>query len=650
MQAIQSAKIHYNEQGTPVSDLFDDVYFSNASGLEETQYVFLQQNGLPERWSEHAAEFFHIIETGFGTGLNFLLAWQNFRTALAQHPTMRCQRLYFSSFEKYPISRADLQLALQQWPTLAPLAEQLLAQYPIALPGCHRLQLDHGSVTLDLWLGDVHDSMPQLSPLNQADAWFLDGFAPSKNPQMWQPELFSQMARLSKIGTTVATFTSAGLVRRGLAKVGFLVKKIKGHGRKREMCIAVFSPAPTISHQHAEKTLDTDNSTLLKKIAITRGSIALENAVCIVGGGLAAICLALALLKRGRAVRLICKDAAIADGASHNRQGALYPQLQTNFSDSCAFHAHAFMFARRFYQQAHQQQFEFPHEFCGVLTLACTDQLATRQQKIAAQAVLKEGLFQVLDQDAASEIAGVELPFPGLFFADGGWIAPQRFCQAAIDYLLQQAGFELQLDCELQDATFNAATHLWQLTTNKGLLQSQQLCLATGAALTDLTITADLPVHQVRGQVSHVQSAGMATLKTVVCHQGYLTPVNNTATGEAEHCVGATFDRSRQHAIELEEDNLENLALVNRVLKQPAWFADAKVASAKAGVRATIPDHLPLAGELENHAWVLGGLGARGLLFAPILAEHLAASICAEPSPLALSQAKLMAALRFRKN
>ena len=241
MQVIKSAQIHYNEQGTPVSDLFDDVYFSNESGLEETRYVFLQQNGLPERWAQHQASFFHIIETGFGTGLNFLLAWQHFRLHRQQQSAALCQRLYFSSFEKYPLQLADLRQALQSWPALKELAEQLLAQYPLALPGCHRLQFEQGNVTLDLWLGDVHDSMPQLPVQNQADAWFLDGFAPSKNPQMWQPELFQQMARLAKKGTTVATFTSAGLVRRGLQDAGFSVRKIKGYGRKREMTVGIIN-------------------------------------------------------------------------------------------------------------------------------------------------------------------------------------------------------------------------------------------------------------------------------------------------------------------------------------------------------------------------------------------------------------------------
>lgn len=627
MQAIQSAKIHYNDQGTPVSDLFGDVYFSNESGLEETQYVFLQQNGLPERWLQHPVEFFHIIETGFGTGLNFLLAWHNFRQALAAAPAMRCQRLYFSSFEKFPITKTDLELALQQWPSLAPLATQLLAQYPPALPGCHRLQLDEGRVILDLWLGDVHDSMPQLTLHNQADAWFLDGFAPSKNPQMWQPELFSQMARLSKPGCTVATFTSAGIVRRGLADVGFQVKKIKGYGRKREMCVGTFGlPESVTTTEHA----------------------AIDD-ICIVGGGLASVCLALALVSRGCRVQLICKDQTIASGASHNRQGALYPQLQSTFSAISAFHAHAFCFARRFYQRLHTQSFQFPHDFCGVLTLACTEQLAIRQQKISQQPVFST-LLKPLNAHEASVAAGLALPFSGLFYEQGGWIAPQLFCQAAVEYLQQQSDFTLQLNCELQAATFNHQTRLWELTTNQGMLQSNKLGLATGANLAGFEMTADLPVNLVRGQVSHVDCSGMAPLKTVVCHQGYMTPANAMFSGLPEHCVGATFDRSRQQAVELEEDNAANLALVNKVLQQPDWFNDAAITSAKAGLRATIPDHLPLAGQLANQCWVLGGLGARGLLFAPLLAEQLAATICGEPTPLPEDIATLVSARRFDKS
>ena len=657
MQPIQSASIYYNEQGTPMSTLFEDVYFSNESGLEETQYVFLQKNGLPQRFLNHDRRYFHIIETGFGTGLNFLLAWHNFRITQKQAPAACCERLYFSTFEKYPISHTDLTKALQHWPMLAELAALLLAQYPKPLAGCHRLQFDNGRVTLDLWLGDVHDSMPQLNKKNTADAWFLDGFAPSKNPQMWQPELFAQMARLSRVGSTVATFTCAGLVRRGLADVGFTVKKTKGHGRKKEMCIGVFqSVFPEL------QDADVKNSTLFTD---TKNVAPLNNAadlcisdpeltspahpVTIVGGGLAAICLALSMLQRGRQVRLLCMDKDVAQQASHNRQGALYPQLQASWTPVSKLHALAFGFAGRFYREL-KQLFEFPANFCGVLTLSCNDALAIRQHKVAAEPAYGSALFTQLNAAQASEIAGVALPFGGLYYPAGGWIAPQQFCQAALAYLQQQPDFEAVFHCKVNKLQWLAESQQWQLDVENQLNQqvqlrhAQTLILACGSQIHRFEQSKFLPFNLVRGQVSHLKSEKMTALKTVICHQGYMTPALDNL-----HCVGATFDRSLQEPLELAADNDANLALVNQVLQQPAWFDDVVLDSAKAGVRTTVPDHLPAAGRLAQGLYILGGLGARGLLFAPLLAEQLATQLCQEPVPLSPELEQLVNPLRFTK-
>lgn len=662
MQPIQSASIYYNEQGTPMSTLFDDVYFSNESGLEETQYVFLQKNGLPQRFLNHDRCYFHIVETGFGTGLNFLLAWQNFRAAQQQAPDACCDRLYFSTFEKYPICHADLQKALLHWPMLAELAALLLAQYPEPLAGCHRLTFDDGRVTLDLWLGDVHDSMPQLSAQNSADAWFLDGFAPSKNPQMWQPELFAQMARLSRVGTTVATFTCAGLVRRGLAEVGFSVKKTKGYGRKREMCVGIFQcsfpETETIAAENSAFNTATNIFTSADAAAEPLGLGAADvpsstkhqhKTVTIVGGGLAAICLALTLSQRGHKVRLLCADNNVAQQASHNRQGALYPQLQASWTAVSMLHALAFGFAGRFYRKL-QQQFEFPADFCGVLTLACNNTLSTRQQKMAAEPAYGSALFTTLNAAQASEVAGVVLPFGGLHYPAGGWIAPQQFCQAALAYLQQQNTVEVCFNSTVHHFAWQTETGQWQLDGKDSRSQQSQqwhadsLVLACGSNIHRFAQSNFLPLNLVRGQVSHFQSEKMATIQTVICHQGYITPALDNL-----HCVGATFDRSLSEPLELDADNLANQALVNEVLQQPQWFEDVKLDSAKAGVRTTVPDHLPVAGALTPELYLLGGLGARGLLFAPLLAEQLAAQLCQEPEPLSTTLAQLVTPMRFTK-
>lgn len=181
--SIQPANLEFNAEGTPVSRDFDDVYFSNDNGLEETRYVFLGGNHLEARFPEHPHPLFVVAESGFGTGLNFLTLWQAFDQFREAHPQAQLQRLHFISFEKFPLTRADLALAHQHWPELAPWAEQLQAQWPLPLPGCHRLLLDEGHVTLDLWFGDINELTSQLDDsLNQkVDAWFLDGFAPAKN-------------------------------------------------------------------------------------------------------------------------------------------------------------------------------------------------------------------------------------------------------------------------------------------------------------------------------------------------------------------------------------------------------------------------------------------------------------------------------------
>jgi len=651
MTQITSARIHYNDQGMPVSEAFDDVYFSDESGLHETQYVFIDKNRLAERWPLHANEHFHIIETGFGTGLNFLVAWRNFQRYLQQQPHSRCQRLYFSTFEKFPLTATDLTQALACWPELADLAQLLLGQYPKAIQGCHRLCFQQGQVVLDLWLGDVHDNLPQLPESNQADAWFLDGFAPSKNPEMWQDSLFHGMARLSKVGTTVATFTCAGVVRRGLQSAGFQVQKVKGYGRKREMAIAEI-PATGV---HAGKI----SSAPPQEISLTSEQITASQTtlpVVIVGGGIAAMLVALALVQRGRAVHLLCADAEVGVGASHNRQGALYPQLQSSFTLNSRFHLACFGFAHRRYQQL-LQNFSFPADFCGVLQLACNEQLVRKFSKISTEPAYAETVVQPVSAEQACQIAGVELPFTGLFFADGGWIAPQLFCQAAYNWLQQQPGFQASFHCKLEHFTATASGFLLTSSpsaTGTALIKpppakAEQLVLCTGQNLHRLAQTCHLPLNLIRGQVSHVRSASLSKLNTVICHQGYVTP--QSPAFSAESCIGATFDREvDQHqpiAAVTAVDDQFNIDLVNTVLQQPSWFADAEVSSAKAAFRTTAPDHLPIAGALIENCYLLGGLGARGLLFAPLLAETLAARICGEPEPLSTSLSAMVCPSRF---
>lgn len=229
----------------PYSTIFQDVYYSSDNGLLETDYVFLQGNNLTSRWQQLATQTFTIIETGFGTGLNFLCAAQLWLNHAPKNAS-----LHLISTEKYPLSLQEITGALQLWPTLNNLSGQFLAQYEMLINSDKSIQLFDNRVQLTLLLGDATNSLTKIT--TPADAWFLDGFSPAKNPEIWQPALFAQMARLSKCNTTFATFTSAGMVKRGLQAVGFHVSKQAGFGKKREMLTGYFTGGSTSSIQALE--------------------------------------------------------------------------------------------------------------------------------------------------------------------------------------------------------------------------------------------------------------------------------------------------------------------------------------------------------------------------------------------------------------
>lgn len=233
-----TANIRWQDK-LPYSTDFDDIYFSSDDGLLETNYVFINANQLPERFQNLDNNAFTIIETGFGTGLNFLCAVHQW----LQH-TPKQSTMHFISIEKYPLSLSDLTKSLAIWPSLSTLSAQLVDAYATIhfddYPQCITLTPMHG-ITLTLHLGDINHCIHAIS--QKADAWFLDGFAPAKNPDMWQATLFDNMRRLSHAQTTFATFTSAGIVKRGLAAAGFIVKKQVGFGKKREMLLGQYGGA-----------------------------------------------------------------------------------------------------------------------------------------------------------------------------------------------------------------------------------------------------------------------------------------------------------------------------------------------------------------------------------------------------------------------
>ena len=658
------AQVHFNESGTPVADHFDDVYFSNDSGIDETQHVFVAGNDLAERWQQWCNPTFVIAETGFGTGLNFLVAMRAFNEFRAANPDHPLKRLYFITTEKFPLPQQDMQRALEAFPALKGEAQALASLYPMGLEGCHRLHFDNHSTTLDLWIGDVHELLPQWhSPVNGLiDAWFLDGFAPSKNPDMWTDALFSQMVRLSKTGTTFGTFTAAGIVKRGLAGVGFTIKKRNGFGRKRDMLTGVFNQ----DNENVQHKLRLPAGPYYRYV---NGSLDKTSKVAVVGSGLAAATACLALVKRGISTTLYFDGDTLASGASGNPQGGFYPQLHSEASIASRIQAHSFLYARQAYDHTIEHAkacglADVAHDFCGVIQLSFNDKVAERQNKLAAADVWPEALIKPVDSKEVSDIANLALPYSGLYIGLGGWLSPPQLVTAMIEEALQSGKLELKpnhtyVSHEAVETTKQRVQIRFNFDSaeSEEVITADHLILALGAGAVNASDFDSLSLRPVRGQVEAIPTQmPIEQLNTVLCHKGYMTPVF-----EGRHALGSTYvknDLSTDVRSDETEMNLatHEQALANTDIVQ-ALQHDGK---ARAATRLGSPDHQPVVGALHNFdslkelytmlgvgkpltsapvlpssvVSTLTCLGSRGLTTAPLMAEVLVSSLCKEPLPL----------------
>ncbi len=641
----QTATVHFNDNGTPVADHFDDVYFSNDSGAEETRHVFMAGNDLPARWHDHTRESFVIAETGFGTGLNFLVAMQAFSAFRQANPAHPLKRLYFLTTEKFPLAQADMRQALSCFTELKSEADALAEKYPIPMQGCHRLHFDDYHVTLDIWMGDVHTLLPEWHAPMQGlvDAWFLDGFAPSKNPDMWTDALFTQMARLSRDGGTFGTFTAAGVVKRGLAAAGFEVEKRKGYGRKRDMIAGRY-------HRNQAHTPISPPHYRYHTPALKEGS-----RVIIVGGGLAAAACALALGRRGIHTTVLIGDNATATGASGNRQGGFYPQLHAQASHASQIQAHTFLYASRIYRWLTALCPDIAHEFCGVLQLAFNEETTKRQAKLLENGVWPLSLVNGLSCEQTEKAAGVPLGCSSLSIPAGGWLSPPDIVNTMLNLVSGECG---QVMTEHRVASVTATESAAEVTCDNGVsLAAEHVIMATGHEACGMAVFEELALRPVRGQVEAITSQYPLTdLKQVLCHKGYMTPAM-----DARHALGSTYIKNDINTGVRETESEINLQTHQHALNKTEWVQQLKHdGDARASIRLGVADHQPLAGCIgslseqrkryqtlsqgrpiteavippSDRISCLTALGSRGLTTAPLLGELLISQLCHEPLPM----------------
>ncbi|MDP1650738.1 MAG: FAD-dependent 5-carboxymethylaminomethyl-2-thiouridine(34) oxidoreductase MnmC [Rubrivivax sp.] len=603
----------------PRSPDFDDLYHPRVGAAAQARHVFLQGNGLPGRWA--ARRCFTILETGFGLGNNFLATWDAWR-----HDPARCERLFFVSVERHPPTRDDLARAhaASPWPALA---TALLRAWPPLVANLHPIDFDDGRVHLLLALGDVASLLPALHL--SADAFFLDGFAPARNPAMWQPRLVKALGRKAAPGATAATWSVARELHAGLTAAGFEVQRAGGIGGKREISIARWAPR------------------FLPRGPAPAAACASGTAV-VVGAGLAGAAVAQALARLGLAVTVFDRHAEPAAETSGNPAGLFHGTVNADDGIYARLFRAAALVAQRVYRAAVDDGVAGRAD--GLL------RLDTRAGGFAAMRATLERLglppayVQALDAGAASALAGVTLPAAAWFYPGGGWIAPPAWVRHA----LATPGVRFRGGVAV--AALERQGTAWLLRDAAGRVVAQAAAVVLANAADAARLLAPMagppwPLDHSRGQVTQWAPPAPMPLALPVAGDGYALPLPAGgllcgATREAGTPADDAAPRLADHRVNL--DRLQRLT----GLPLPQ---DMACLQGRVGWRLHSDDRLPIAGALPSAAalrasgqrldqarllpregglFVLTALGARGLTLAPLLGRLVAAQATGTPWPL----------------
>lgn len=607
----------FDEQGRLIAPRFDDLYFSAADGLAETRHVFIQGNRLPERFAAMAGHApFTVGETGFGTGLNFLATWAQFNAS--------CQRarstLDYISVEAYPLPIEVMRRALMPWDELENYREQLLGAIGPMVGGTHRFLFDGGRVRLTVLVGDAAEVLGRADAA--VDAWFLDGFSPAKNPGMWSPQVYAQVARLSRAGTTLASYTCAGYVRRGLTEAGFEIEKRPGFGRKREMIVGVLP-----------KQADANEVVARDAAPVPTGT----TEVLVIGAGLAGCAAAAALAQAGLDVAVL-DHAGVAQGSSATPQAIMQPVV-SHLDDRLGRYARsAFAFA------AHRLDAIMPNSEAtevtpGLLRLL-HDEAGREKAARFVKAVGLPGYARWVDADEASAMLGVRVALPGVFFPQGRCVDSTSLCAA------QLAHNRVRLIESAQAVAVRRTGEQWGVELANGRkLTARRLVIANAMEAGRLLPSLAAVLRPVAGQVLSLPATPASkTLRCTVYFGQYLTP----AIG-GRHVLGATFHRDERAVTEVQRDTEELFDGLRGVFPDLAGGLETAGESEPwSGVRCTTADHLPIIGqpqciqdegdadpaEREPGLYFSLAHGSRGMISSLLAAEVVTCQILGRAMPI----------------
>lgn len=602
--------------GAPRARDFNDIYFSRDGGLAEAEAVFVQGCGLPDAW--RGRDRFRICELGFGSGTNILAVWRAWRRTREPHA-----QLHISTIEAFPLGVADAAQALSAFPEVEDLAQLLLDRWPVRSAAPQRLWFPEDGFSLTLYPGEAEAVLGAM--VGRFDAWFLDGFAPSRNPAMWSPAIMARIAALSAPGARLATFTVAAAVRSELAAAGFAVTKQPGFGKKRERLEGVFSGAPASGPA---------GTPALHKSAPYPYAPAFPKRVAIIGAGIAGAACAQALTRRG--VEAVVLEAApdLGAGASGNPAGLIMPRLD-RAGPLAELYLAAYLEAVRAYEEM------------GVFTRCGVEERADAKRA--------EALADLLADPPLPEEWLSRLPDGAALHARAGLVRPR----AAIEAMLREASILYETPLGAIDRTDDG--WIVRAPDGRAVLKADAVVLACGAALARFAPAQFLPLQLSYGQIEWGQARAP---ERALARGSYAAPF------EQGVLFGATFDKAQADPAEARARNLQALA---QLAPEIAASLNQESLQSRASMRAATPDRAPIAGLLPDaEAWldafaglahgrpapdivppahhgvyVSGGLGARGLTLAPLLGERIAAEMFEETQALSVFALKAIHPARF---
>ena len=562
--------------------------------IDECEHVFIDGNNLKNRFRDLSPDSnFLIGEIGFGIGLNFLItckAWLKY--------TEHNQVLEFYSFDKYIFELEDFNEFISSSSELKEYSEQLIKYYPKNIEGIQKISLFDGRISLNLVIGDISDTQEYIKSMTYIDAWFLDGFSPSKNPDLWSKELINSIGNTSYESSTISTYTSSGLVKRNLIDSGFAVKRTKGFAGKRHML----------------------KGDALSKVSSKQGY---SKKVAVIGSGITGCILSYLLAQKGIEVDLYEQSDSICAGASSHELLVTYPRLSAHDSAYGRFNLLSYVYATNFYENLKTQSWKKT----GVLILN-HDEDTARRQKALLERRSDGKIYRHLNYAEASELSGIEVKYDGLHFKDAGYVLPNELC----GFLTGSEKINVFTNSKIENLSGDGMKTTFTIRDEH--FEYDDVCLCTGSDSSELMNIDGFSTK--RGQVSHLESIGkISRINLPICAKGYISPeVSNL------HIVGSSYS-DHKHTDLTQEEHLSNLKKLQIILDE-----DVKVKSGKVGLRAISKDHMPMVGKKDG-IFLNTCHGSRASVSAPICAEIISNLITEDAPPLQSRELKALCPLRF---